>query len=306
MREENRKRERNGGDRDFSPPVARTRVSALDRHADAVANRGRPLAALNGGGRTAASDWPAILFYPTSHGSRAAPAEPPSRGFAPDATCSTKFLREPPRFCQCTKRTRVRQIKLSLEKKNYRSAKLSWKKSCWSITVSRRPKEDDFLSWKKSLRWQISSVHRVLWIQEQRAAQSFAQEEFSDYQAIACFFSQRIRRLEDSKCHPDRRSKTSIFLETLWTFKKCTIFWGNPHADENLSSKAFKDVAVASETLHKDLFVNRNVFCGIPLNISINRITWRKYRHIPSHWKMFQLSTSFACSECEAVGWIQG
>lgn len=121
MREANGKRERNGGDRDFSPPVARTRVSALDRHADAAANRGRPLAALNGGGRTATSDWPAILFYPTSHGSRAAPAEPPSRGFAPDATCSTKFLREPPRFCQCTKRTRVRQIKLSLEKKNITS-----------------------------------------------------------------------------------------------------------------------------------------------------------------------------------------
>jgi len=57
----------------FSPPVARTRVSALDRHADAAANRGRPLAALSGGSRAAASDWRTVLFYPTSHGSRAAP-----------------------------------------------------------------------------------------------------------------------------------------------------------------------------------------------------------------------------------------
>lgn len=158
VREVNRKRERNGGDRDCSPPVARTRVSALDRHADAAANRGRPLAAPDSGGRAAARDWPAILFYPTSHGSQAAPAKAPSRGFAPDATCFTKFLREPPRFCQCTKRTRVRQIRLSLEKKKlyHRSAEAILeellKYNC-IVTIKRRR----YLSWK-SHRWQISLV----------------------------------------------------------------------------------------------------------------------------------------------------
>lgn len=165
-------RERNGGDRDFSPPVARTRVSALDRHADAAANRGRPLAALNGGSRAASADWLAVLFYPTSHGSRAAPAKAPSRGFAPDATCSAKFLREPPRFCQCTKRTRVRQIKPSFEKNiRHRGAELSWKNS-WSITVSWRLKEDD------SLRWKISLVYREI-VQQHisgNSTESFAQK----------------------------------------------------------------------------------------------------------------------------------
>ncbi|KAL0101618.1 hypothetical protein PUN28_019035 [Cardiocondyla obscurior] len=80
--------------RDVSPPVARTRVSVLDRHADATANRWHPLVDLNGGSRAAAADWPVILFHPTSHRSRAAPARGYA-GFAPDATCIAKFLREP-------------------------------------------------------------------------------------------------------------------------------------------------------------------------------------------------------------------